>query len=133
MKKIKGFTLIELIIVVVIIGILALIAIPRYFASVTKAERSQVLANMATIREALLAYYAVNSAYPPNLSFPITVIVDGETVLNLSQPASSKWRFTYWTTDSIPRVFTDILPGYTGTCWMRLDSGNIIGTCPPTD
>jgi prepilin-type N-terminal cleavage/methylation domain-containing protein len=58
-QKKKAFTLIELIIVVVIIGILALVAIPRYFANINKAQKSQVLANLAAIKQAQLAYYAV--------------------------------------------------------------------------
>ena len=48
MKTKKGFTLIELIIVVVIIGILASIAIPNFYKLVFKAKAASVIANMHT-------------------------------------------------------------------------------------
>jgi prepilin-type N-terminal cleavage/methylation domain-containing protein len=88
----QGFTLIELIIVVVIIGILALIALPRYFSNVQKSRKTQATANLVAIREAMLAYYSVYAVYP-SVSGNIIVTVDGDAIMNLSVP-SGYWFFT---------------------------------------
>ena len=57
MKK-KGFTLIELMIVVAIIGILAAIAIPNFLKFQAKARQSEAKTNLAGIATAEIAYYA---------------------------------------------------------------------------
>src|ERR1035437_7112670 len=53
----KGFTLIELMIVVAIIGILAAIAIPQFANLVSKSQEGRTKANLGTIRSALSIYY----------------------------------------------------------------------------
>ena len=97
-RRKKAFTLIELIIVVVIIGILALVAIPKYYASVNKAQRSQVYANLDRIRQAILAYYATYGVYPATHTWPITVTLDGDTVMHISEPdpAHTQWEYTLY-------------------------------------
>ena len=95
MKK-KAFTLIELIIVVVIVGILAMVAIPRYFANVEKARKSSAYYTMRSIREAIMGYYAANSLYPSG--FPITVTVDNDAVMVVGSPNSNTFTYTYSST-----------------------------------
>jgi len=112
----KGFTLIELIIVVVIIGILALIAIPRYSSNIAKAKRNEAYSTMHVIRNALLDYYAVYGRYPADNSFPIVVTVDGDTVVNLASPNNQHWLFGYNIT-STGDVKCGIAPGWPLTCY----------------
>lgn len=54
----KGFTLIELMVVVAVIGILASIAIPGYLTMVAKAKKAEAKTNLASIYMTETAYYA---------------------------------------------------------------------------
>jgi|TARA_B110001454_G_scaffold87409_1_gene83815 prepilin-type N-terminal cleavage/methylation domain-containing protein len=58
----KGFTLIELIIVMVILGIMAAVAVPKYLDSISNAEASAEEAVISSIRSGL-NQYASNSLY----------------------------------------------------------------------
>jgi type IV pilus assembly protein PilA len=64
-KSNKGFTLIELMIVVAIIGILAAIAIPNFLRFQLKAKSSEGKVNVAAIRTAETAYNAEFGQYVP--------------------------------------------------------------------
>ncbi len=59
----KGFTLIELMIVVVIIGILAAIAIPKFSDVSESAKRNACRANIRTISSQDAIYHAQNGSY----------------------------------------------------------------------
>ncbi|NLY68469.1 MAG: prepilin-type N-terminal cleavage/methylation domain-containing protein [Clostridiales bacterium] len=67
-KNKKGFTLVELMIVVIIIGILTAIAIPVYNSVTANAKINSALANQRSIDSAIQMYYAKNSKYPDNIN-----------------------------------------------------------------
>ena len=60
----KGFTLIELMIVIAIIGILAAIAIPQFAAYRRKSYNSAAISDLRTAKTTLEAYYADVQVYP---------------------------------------------------------------------
>lgn len=53
----KGFTLLELMIVVIIIGILATLAIPRFIKATDRAKYAEAKSILGTIRSAQMRYY----------------------------------------------------------------------------
>ena len=63
MKNKKGFTLIELMIVVAIIGILAAIAIPDFLKFQAKAKQSEAKTNLGAIFTTQVAYFGETNSY----------------------------------------------------------------------
>lgn len=66
----KGFTLIELMIVIAIIAILAVIAVPNVMTFLAKAKRTEAYMNLSSIYAAQKAYWAEHGTYCAVLSGP---------------------------------------------------------------
>ncbi|MDO8734379.1 MAG: type II secretion system protein, partial [Elusimicrobiota bacterium] len=77
MKTKKGFTLIELMIVVAIIGILAAIAIPKFADLIKKSKEGSTKGSLGAIRSALTIYYGEQEGVYPKAS--LTASYDGKT------------------------------------------------------
>ncbi len=77
LKNEKGFTLVELMVVVVIIGVLAAIAVPVYNNVTESAERSAVEANLRILDGSIMVYYAEKGAYPTDIDV-LNDYIEGE-------------------------------------------------------
>ncbi|MBI3315511.1 MAG: prepilin-type N-terminal cleavage/methylation domain-containing protein [Candidatus Omnitrophica bacterium] len=97
----KGFTLIEVLIVIVILAVLAGLAIPMYQGTVERARRAEALQTLQAIRSSEMRYYATAGTYTTSqadldFDFSTTALSRGGQTLHYSYtvPTGSVSGFT---------------------------------------
>ncbi|MFK8020101.1 MAG: type II secretion system protein [Pseudomonadales bacterium] len=107
----NGFTLVELLIVVIILAILAAIVVPQFSASTDDAKLSALDSNLAALRSSINYYYQQHGEYPGTNSSALGGLTCG------TAPAGS-------TTALDPAVFVNQLTNYTANegqaCALKL-------------
>lgn len=93
-----GFTLVELAVVVVIIGVLAAFAVPRFLASVERSKAAEAFNYLATVHSAQERYHARQGTYASDLAQLDTVMVSPEyfSVGDIAVPSGADSLETGW-------------------------------------
>lgn len=94
MIKQRAFTLLELLIVIIIIGVLAAIAMTQYSGAIANSKNSAAKAVLGEMRKAAVAYEALNRTWPG--SFPITADLnsDGTNEVSFTDPTNTDFTYT---------------------------------------
>ena len=107
-KNHKGFTMIELMIVVAIVGILAAIAYPAYQEQVRQSRRADCAGELTLLANAMERWFTLNGSYPATvaaMNFPANCPIDGGTVsYTFSIPARTATTFTVQATPTGPQT-----------------------------
>lgn len=74
MYRRKGFTLLELVIVILILGIVAAVAAPRFANQTTTAQQNASLQSLSILRNAIQMYETQNGQYPPESTLETSLI-----------------------------------------------------------
>jgi type IV pilus assembly protein PilE len=133
-RKMRGVTLLELMIVVVIIGILAAIAYPNYRQYVARAKRTEARAALLKIAVNQERFYLQNNTYTTNmmqLGFPVDPFITNSNSYSISVTVADGNNFTAIATyqnadDEANKCLTFQLDGRgirtsapLGDCWSR--------------
>jgi type IV pilus assembly protein PilE len=145
MNKSSGFTLIEVMIVVVIIGILAAIAIPNYNDYITRSKVTEAVASLSDARVRMEQYFQDNRYYntdgsataacgasvtvasTPNFDFACVAAANGQAYTWTATGKSSMTGFSYTINQANARGTTIAAgaawPAVVATCWVTNKSG----------
>src|SRR5258706_354567 len=131
MKKVQqGFTLIELMIVVAIIGILAAIAIPAYQDFTIRSKVTELINAAGVCKTSVAEYYQAKGVMPgaadsgcstvgtANSAAP--VVAAGKGAISVDAAGGFATKLTGNATDTL-LTYTQVLAGYTGTAIIASD------------
>lgn len=88
-KKQSGFTLIELMIVVAVIGVLAAVAIPQYQDYVAKTEAASIVSTLSGLKITTETHMAENGAFPATADITIPEMGMGKITLSTDEGVGS--------------------------------------------
>ena len=130
-NKLNGFTLVEILIVVVIIGILATVAIPTYFKYVERGYASDAKIQIKNILQNAELYRQETGNWPTD----VQIMID-EGYIELKRSILNKWEFTIQlesndNTGTTGQISATSLPGMQGgeghQIIFLVDEGQYIG------
>ena len=129
-KRRNGFSLAELMVVIVIIGLLATAVVPKLMDSLGDAKWGRAQADIKTIESALTNYAIKNGSYPDGLEILITPDVNNRTYLDRQTVPTDPWGNEYGYEPSIdggtPRIICFGADGNPGGEKDNQDRDNIM-------
>ena len=84
----KGFTLIEVMLVVAVVGVLSMVLVPQFANLVRKANEATTKGNLASLRGALAMYYGDRDRYPTD---DLTSLVSGKFIKAVPRAYVEPW------------------------------------------
>ncbi len=129
MKNQRGFTLVELMITIVIVGVLATVAIPLYQANVKRAKASEADAAMGSIRTSLRVHFAENSDYPIEASYVAvhtltdSIDIDSTDMIGKYFPATA---YTYISADGVTYTIRSTGSGDSAGIQRQMTSAGVL-------
>jgi len=102
-RKEKGFTLVELMIVIIILAILTGIAVPSYMVLRNRARTAAAQSEMKNIATALEMYWADNEHYPVGTAITaVESVLEADPIYMNSVPTTDPWKVAYGYTCATP-------------------------------